>query len=115
MDYTNGRYWRAMFNAGLCKYFVLQAVCSEPVHGYAIVRWVAERTKHNCVPSEGAVYPILWEFEKCGCVKSRREVVRGRERRVYEATAKGHRSLAVAGEVLGECLAGITKVVCRLG
>lgn len=110
-DYEGGRYWRAMFNAGLCKYFVLQAVCMRPMHGYVVIQWVAERTRHNCVPTDGAVYPILRDFENSGCVTSHDEVVRGRNRRIYTATTKGRKSLEVATRVLTACLSGISKAI----
>jgi DNA-binding PadR family transcriptional regulator len=45
------------------------------------------------------VYPDLREFEECGCVRNRTETVRGRDRKVYEATDKGRAALAAAKDV----------------
>src|ERR1035438_8497372 len=99
MDYTGREYWNAVVNASLCKFLVLRAVCGQPMHGYGIIRRVAELTDNFCVPTQGTVYPVLREFEKCGCVRSRSELVHGRERIVYSATAKGRKALAAGLDV----------------
>ena len=99
MDYTCRAYWNAVLNASLCKFLILRAVCEEPMHGYGIIQRVAELTGNLCVPTQGTVYPVLREFEKCGCVRSRIEVVQGRERKVYAATPKGRKSLDAGMDV----------------
>ena len=77
MDYTCRGYWNATLNASLCKLLILRAVCEEPMHGYGIIKRLAELTRNLCVPTQGTVYPVLREFERCGCVRSRIEVVHG--------------------------------------
>jgi len=99
MDYTCRAYWNAVLNASLCKFLILRAVCEQPMHGYGIIQRVAELTGNLCVPTQGTVYPVLREFEKCGCVRSRIEVVQGRERKVYAATRKGRKSLDAGMDV----------------
>jgi DNA-binding PadR family transcriptional regulator len=47
------------------------------MHGYDIIKRLAELTRNLCVPTQGTVYPVLREFERCGCVRSRIEVVHG--------------------------------------
>jgi DNA-binding PadR family transcriptional regulator len=89
MDYTCRSYWNAVLNASLCKFLILRVVCEQPMHGYGIIARLAELTRNLCVPTQGTVYPVLREFEKCGCVRSRIEVVHGRERKVYTATSRG--------------------------
>jgi PadR family transcriptional regulator PadR len=93
MDYTCREYWSAVLNASLCKVLILRVVCEEPMHGYGIIRRIAELTRNLCAPTQATVYPVLREFERCGCVRSRTDVVRGHQRRVYSATAKGRRAL----------------------
>ena len=91
--YTSCCYWQAMVNASLCKFFILKALHDEPLHGYQLIRRVAELSGRCCTPTEGAVYPVLREFERCGCVLSRRQTVHGRTRKVYRITAKGRAAL----------------------
>lgn len=90
--YTGPDYWRAGLNASLCKLAILRALCERPMHGYALIRWLAERKRNFCVPTQGTVYPALREFERCGCVRRRAEVFRGRPRNVYIITAKGRKA-----------------------
>src|SRR4051794_40558075 len=55
--------------------------------------------------SPGTVYPVLHELEQAGYLKSRAEVVSGKQRKYYEATAEGRKALEAAKEKLRE-LAG---------
>lgn len=99
MDYTRHGYWNGILNAGVCKLLILRAVCERPTHGYRLIQRISEDTGHQCVPTQGTVYPVLREFEACGCVHSRIEKAHGRERRIYTATAKGRRALRAGLEV----------------
>jgi len=111
MDYTGRAYWNAVMNASLCKFLILRAVGEEPMHGYGIIQRVAELTGNLCVPTQGTVYPVLREFERCGCVRSRIEVVQGRERKVYAATRKGRKSLDAGMDVWRRGLARLQAAV----
>ncbi len=97
--YTGQDYWRAALNASLCKLSILRALCERPMHGYALIRWLAERKGNFCVPTQGTVYPALWEFERCGCVRRRAKVFRGRNRNVYTITAKGRQAFRAGATV----------------
>lgn len=111
MDYTCRAYWNAVMNASLCKFLILQTVCEQPMHGYGIIRRLAELTGNLCVPTQGTVYPVLKEFEQCGCVRSRIEVVHGRERKVYTATPKGRKALEAGLDVWRRGLAHLQAVL----
>ena len=98
-------------NASLCKLLILRVVCEEPMHGYGIIRRLAALTKNLCVPTQGTVYPVLQEFERCGCVRSRAEMTGKRERKVHEATPKGRQALAAGMDVWRRCLAHLQEVI----
>jgi len=115
MDYSCGEYWGAMLNASLCKLLILRTVCEQPMHGYAIIWRLAAMTRQLCVPTQATVYPVLREFERCGCLRSRSEMVHGRERRVYTATAKGRAGLAAGMHVWRRALARLNVVVRESG
>jgi len=89
VSYTSKTYWSGVLNASLCKFFILRAICDGPAHGYEIIRRVARMTDYFCTPTQGTIYPVLREFQECGCVTCRREVVNGRTRKVYSVTPKG--------------------------
>lgn len=69
-----------------------------------------ELAHHGYTISPGSLYPTLHKMESEGLVASRQEVVEGRVRRTYRATAKGRRTLestkrqlrSLADEVLGD-------------
>lgn len=111
MDYTCRAYWNAVMNASLCKFLILRTVCEQPMHGYGIIRRLAKLTGNLCVPTQGTVYPVLREFERCRCVRSRIEVVHGRERKVYTATPKGRKALEAGLDVWRRGLAHLQAVL----
>lgn len=115
MDYTEADYWAGLLNAGLCRLFVLRAVCREPAHGYVIRRRVADWTGGVCAPTEGSVYPILRDLERAGCLRSRTETRRGRSRIIYEATVKGRQSGKLGGDVWRRALPLLKKALDSQG
>jgi DNA-binding PadR family transcriptional regulator len=73
--------------------------------------WMSEElARHGYKISPGSLYPTLHKMEEAGLLESFNEVVSGRSRRSYVATAKGRSELAatiaqlreLAHEVLGE-------------
>ncbi len=64
-----------------------------PAHGYAIIESLREGSGGVFDLPEGTVYPALHRLERFGTVTSRREVIGGRERRVYRLSVKGRASL----------------------
>jgi transcriptional regulator len=73
---------------------LLAAVQSRPAHGYAIADTLRARSEGAFDLPEGTLYPALHRLERAGLLSSRWSEVGGRRRRVYQLTAKGHRSLA---------------------
>jgi PadR family transcriptional regulator PadR len=65
-----------------------------PLHGYAIIRELRQRSGGQFDVLEGTLYPALHRLEEAGFVKSRWATASGRRRRVYELTKKGTRELA---------------------
>jgi DNA-binding PadR family transcriptional regulator len=81
------------------------------VHGSVHGAWLAdELARHGYRISPGSLYPTLHKMEAEGLLRSQSEVVEGRARRSYVATAKGRRVLKntivqvreLATEVLGQ-------------
>src|SRR3982750_1646062 len=78
---------------GQLELVVLAALRDGPRHGYAIIKELRERSGGELDVLEGTLYPALHRLEQAGFVKSRRATASGRQRRVYELTAKGRRAL----------------------
>ena len=61
-----------------------------PVHGYAVITALRDRSGGAFEVPEGTVYPALHRLENAGLVVSRWEQATPRRRRVYELTPDGH-------------------------
>jgi PadR family transcriptional regulator len=78
---------------------LLAVVADGPVHGYAIVEALRERSGGHFALPEGTVYPALHRLEGDGLLQSEWAVVGGRRRRQYALTKQGRAAL---GERSGE-------------
>jgi len=70
---------------------ILQLVESEATWGYVIIKRTEEQYKVKL--RHGALYPMLNRLETIGLVKSRRELQKGRVRKIYEITPSGRQLL----------------------
>lgn len=57
------------------------------------VEMIDELREHGYDLSPGTLYPILHAMESAGLLKSEREVVEGKTRKYYKATAEGRKVL----------------------
>ena len=74
---------------------VLKALSLEPLHGFGILRWIAERTDDIVHVEEGSLYPALYRMERDGWIIAEWGVTdQGRRAKFYSITAKGRRQLA---------------------
>jgi DNA-binding PadR family transcriptional regulator len=73
---------------------LLAVLSSGPLHGYALIDALRERSDGGFVLQEGTVYPALHRLEGEGLLASRWSLRRGRRRRVYRLTRKGRKALA---------------------
>jgi DNA-binding PadR family transcriptional regulator len=74
---------------GLVRYLVLDAIASQPRHGYEIIQVIGERSGGAYRPSPGVVYPTLQMLEELGHAGT----VAREERKVYAITEAGRRDL----------------------
>ena len=72
---------------------VLAILEGGPADGYAIIESLRERSGGVFDLPEGTIYPALHRLERTGSIASRREVISGRERRVYRLSARGRAAL----------------------
>lgn len=89
---------RHFFN-GFIRLHVLYHAAKEPTYGAEIT---AELVRHGYRISQGTLYPTLHLLEQYGYLRSRTEVVNGKRRRYYQATAAGRKVLLEAREKLAE-------------
>jgi len=73
---------------------ILEALATEPSHGYRIAQGIKERSRGVLDFKEGTLYPALHKLESDGYVESYETVENGRSRRCYRITKAGHGVLA---------------------
>lgn len=93
---------------------LLAVVADGPVHGYAIVERLRERSGGHFELPEGTVYPALHRLERDGLLQSEWAVVGGRRRRQYELTDRGRAALGVRSDEW-QRFAGAVESVLRRG
>ncbi|WP_106129061.1 PadR family transcriptional regulator [Pseudosporangium ferrugineum] len=72
---------------------LLAVLREEPLHGYAVLEVLRERSGGQIDLPSGTVYPALHRLEAMGLVASGWSQVGGRRRRVYQLTDDGVRTL----------------------
>jgi len=76
-------------------YFVLAALLDGPLHGYAILKRVAELSDGETRLSTGTLFGALDRLVESGLVEAgEEERVEGRVRRAYTLTHDGHAAVA---------------------
>ena len=73
---------------------ILAVLAAGPLHGYAIIEELKQRSGGELALPEGTIYPALHRLESAGFLSSSWSGER-RRRRVYELTRRGRRELGV--------------------
>jgi PadR family transcriptional regulator, regulatory protein PadR len=87
------------FLGGFVRLHILHHAVIEPIYG---VEMIAELGRHGYKLSPGTLYPILHDLAKAGYLTCQDEVVQGKRRKVYRATAAGEQLLQDGREKLRE-------------
>jgi len=85
--------------SGLIRLHVLYHAVKEPIFGLGIIE---ELGRHGYRLGAGTLYPLLHGMEKKGYLKSKKELLGGRIRRVYRATPLGKKALEASKEKVRE-------------
>jgi DNA-binding PadR family transcriptional regulator len=84
---------------GLVRLHVLHHAAEEPIFGLGIIR---ELGRHGYRLGPGTVYPLLHSLERRGWLRTSVQLVEGRRRRTYAATAAGRHALKLARQRVRE-------------
>jgi DNA-binding PadR family transcriptional regulator len=87
------------FLRGAVELHILHHADEHELHGAWMSR---ELANHGYRISPGTLYPTLHRLEARGLLTSRKEIVEGRTRRLYRATARGHETLVEMRRALRE-------------
>lgn len=73
---------------------LLSVLARGPLHGYAAIAALRDRSGGFFDLAEGTVYPALHRLERAGLIASEWEHASGRKRRLYTLTRSGRAALA---------------------
>lgn len=97
---------------GALEMMILQSLAREPMHGYALVQYIKQRSQELLQVEEGSLYPALQRLLKERLVKADWETsASGRRVRTYRVTRSGEKHLEVEVSRFQRMVEGITLVL----
>ncbi len=97
---------------GTLDILVLKALIWGPRHGYAVARWIGERTDEALLVDDGALYTALHRLEQRGWVKSQwGRSENNRAAKYYSLTTAGRKQLAERISVWQRYSAAVSRVL----
>jgi PadR family transcriptional regulator PadR len=106
---------RALF-PGALEMMILQSLRRQPMHGYAIVQHIQQRSNDLLAVEEGSLYPALQRLLREDLVKAEWEISATHRRvRTYRITPRGERHLERELSSFERMLAGIELVLAKAG
>ncbi len=93
-----------MFLGGFVRLHVLYHAVRAPIFG---VEMMEELARHGYDVGAGTLYPMLHQLEQAGYLSARTEVVAGKQRIYYRATAEGAAALEEAKAKLRELVSEV--------
>jgi PadR family transcriptional regulator PadR len=101
---------------GALEMMVLQSLRRQPMHGYALVQHIKQRSKDLLQVEEGSLYPALQRMLKDNLVKAEWEISSSNRRvRTYRITPAGIKHLEREVSSFEQMLKGIHLVLSPAG
>jgi PadR family transcriptional regulator PadR len=111
LDPSNKTDQRDLFRGAL-EMMVLQSLRRQPMHGYALVQHIKQRSKDLLQVEEGSLYPALQRMLKDNLVKAEWEISASNRRvRTYRITPAGIKHLEREVSSFEQMLKGIHLVL----
>lgn len=97
---------------GTLDVLVLKTLSAEPMHGYAVARWIRSASDEALLVEEGALYPALHRLERRGWIEAEWGLSENNRRaKFYRLTGKGRRALESETSSWGRYVEAVTKVL----
>jgi PadR family transcriptional regulator, regulatory protein PadR len=97
---------------GALEMMILRSLVRQPMHGYALVQHIKQRSDELLQVEEGSLYPALQRMLKDGLVKAEWETSASNRRvRTYRITPAGKKHLEREISSFERMLTGITRVL----
>jgi len=82
---------------GALETLILRTLAQGPMHGYAIARWIEERSRDAIAVEEGSLYPALYRLERKGLLEAEWGVTElERRAKFYRLTDEGEARMEAA-------------------
>lgn len=94
------------FFIGFVKMHILHHAAIEPIYGLAMME---ELKRHGYDISPGTLYPVLHQMEAAGYLVREDRVVKGKIRKYYTATDRGHAALMEARQKITELASEVVR------
>lgn len=97
---------------GALEMMILQSLQRQPMHGYALVQHIQQRSNDLLQVEEGSIYPALQRLLRAGLTSAEWETSASNRRvRTYRITPKGKKYLEQEVSSFERMLKGITLVL----
>lgn len=97
---------------GTLDILILKSLSWEPLHGYAISRWIKGRTDSVLQVEEGALYPALHRLARRGWIESEWGLSENNRRaKFYRLTSEGRTALAEEEVEWDRYVEAVTKIL----
>ena len=97
---------------GTLDVLVLRTLSWQPMHGYAIMHWIEQRTSGVLGFEDAALYKALHRLERAGAIESEWGISENNRRvRFYTLTREGGKQLAVETEGWLEYVRAVQRVM----
>ena len=90
---------------------ILKTLTRGPSHGYAVARFIEEKTGEAFLIEDGSLYPALYRLERKGWVEAEWGTSElGRRAKLYRLTDAGRKQLTAEMQTWKKFASGVTKV-----
>lgn len=97
---------------GTLDVLILKTLAWQPMHGYAVTRWIRERTDGTVEIEDAPLYKALHRLERAGCVSAQWGLSENNRRaRYYRLTAAGRQRLKAEESAWRRYAAAVFRVL----
>src|SRR5262245_17170172 len=100
---------------GTVDLLILELISAGPSYGYEVVQTILARSGGYFQITEGSLYPALHRLERQKLLKSFWREADGRDRKYYELTPAGRKSLAARKKEWKQFAAGVEGILGGAG
>lgn len=91
---------------------ILKALARGPLHGYAIARWLEEKTDDVLRIEDGSLYPALYRMQQRGWIDAEWGVSDGgRKAKFYRICPSGRRRLAASTHEWARFAGAVSRIL----